>query len=266
MIGRELAKQTVAVVRSYKNPHVARAVGRLLEAGLGWVIIVTNGAEDRGATAEFLGGLLKDARVHHIVIGEGYSWSNALNAAIQCVIQRNFLRRLEEKAEFQYVLNISVEARATTEQIGKMLEAFVANPQTGVVGTTFEGFQNSQRVDLAASYRHGRNTCMAIRLELFQELGHFDPVTDGFGGMEDMNFVLYMVLASGYRWEVVDLQMKLVVGVHYEQKSKEAREQDAMRKIVARWRAVLPEGEPRNRLERKLEEMFGADLKVDLFG
>jgi hypothetical protein len=266
MVGRDLARQTVAVVRSYKNPHVARAVGRLLEAGLGWVIIVTDGTQDKGATAGFLGGLLKDARVHYIVMSEGYSWSNALNAAIQCIVQQNFLRRLEEKAEFQFVLSISVEARAMAEQIRKMLEAFAANPQIGVVGATFEGVQNSQRVDLAASYRHGRNTCMAIRLELFQELGHFDPVTDGFGGMEDMNFILYMALASSYRWEVLDLGVQLIVGVHYEQKSKERRERSAMQKIVARWRAVLPLGESRNRLEKKLEEMFGIELKSELFG
>ncbi len=246
--------RTAAIVRSYKNPAISQAVELLLDAGIGRVIVVTHGTEDKGATKGFLGSLLDNQRIRHVVIEEGYTWSNALNAGIQCVIEENFFRRLRRESEIYNILNISVEARFTPEQLDAMIARLNSSDLIGAVGTTFADLKGS-------SYRHPRNTCMAIKLAVLQELGFFNPISDSWGGQEDFNFLLFMAIATNYRAEMLDLQMELKVGVHYDQAKKEANERIAIQKIVHYWRSLLPSGSgARDRLESTLEKMFGSDL------
>ncbi len=248
---------TVAVIRSYNNKHVTTQVKNLLTAGIGRVIVVTNGPADKGATPGYLGTLVNDVRVQIIEMTEGYSWANALNVALKAIQMANVSRRISWYPEFRFILNVSVEAQFTRAHLEAMLDAATDDRMIGVVGTSFEGRLDGNLVDLGRSYRHPRNTGMVIRLEAFGAmLGGFDARCDGMGGMEDIAFVLEMLALSNLQYKMTDLQVPLILGQHHHQPTKEEREQGAMDKILAFWRNLFPQNSPeRERIDSAIATM-----------
>lgn len=241
---------TVAVVRSYNNSHIAKCVGQLLSYGLGMIIIVINGALDKGSTKGYLGGMLQDNRVKLLEMADGYSWSNAINLAITSIAIHNTAVKSRGEDGFRFVFNVSVEALFTKKQFEEMLDEISDHTDVGVVGTSFRGLQNRRDVSLGRSYRHPRNTGMLIRIEMFGGMFGFDARCDAFGGMEDIAFVLAMLVMTSFKYKMLDLGVNLVVGVNYHQLTKEQREQAAMKKIIAFWRSLFNEGSvERQRIE-----------------
>jgi len=250
-------QSTAVVIRSYNNRHVAKAVKNYLTIGVGRVIIVVNTSADKGATRGFLGTTAQDPRVQVIEMTEGYSWSNALNRALMAIQMANVGKRQRGETEFRFVLNASVEALFTADHLAAMLDAATDDPRIGVVGTSFQGRQDGNRISLGRSYRHPRNTGMLVRIEAMGVMSAgFDNRCDDLGGMEDIDFTLRMISLSGLRTEMLDLNVPLVVGVHYDQRTKEQREQAAMDNIVANWRSLFTLGtEERDRIEAVISEM-----------
>ncbi len=251
----EALKKVVAVVRAYNTPEIAKQTKNLLSIGVGRVVVVVNAERDNGSTIGYLGDLTKDPRVQVLEILKGYTWSVALNRALMSVQMKN-LRRVESgKPKFQYILNISIEALVTKEHLEKMIGC-MANEDVAVVGTTFDGRLNSNRVDLGTSYRHPRNTCMLIRLDAFGFGGGFLGLCDDRGGMEDLEFILRLRALAGREIVMQDLSVPLVVGKNYHQPTKEASERWAMDTIIGYWRSHFSEGtKERNRIDAIIREM-----------
>ncbi len=231
---------TVAVIRSYNNKFVEKQTKSLLAAGIGRVIVVTDPTKDKYATRAFLGMLLDDSRVQLIEMTEGYSWANGLNIALKAVQITNIRQRVTGRTPFRFLFPVSVETQFTRTHLETMLDAATDDPTIGVVGTSFEGRLDGNPVDLGSSYRHPRNTGMIIRLEAFGALlGGFDARCDAMGGMEDIAFVLEMLALSDLRYEMLDLKVPLILGQHYHQPTKEAREREAMDKIITHWMCLF---------------------------
>lgn len=232
-------RHVVAVLRSYNNKNVAKQVKSLKRTGIGKVIVVTDGLLDKGATRGWLSEMLGPNRgVELIEMYGGYTWSNALNRALETIRLGNLLAQATGAPAYSIIFNVSVEAMFTREHLVAMDAAF-SDPAVGVVGTSFTGIQSGNRVDLGRSYKHPRNTGMMLRLAaMTPSAGQFDPWCDDIGGMEDIDFILRMKAFSDFTVRMLDLNVQLHVGVHYHQPTKEEKEQVAMRKITARMRAV----------------------------
>lgn len=239
-----------AVIRSYNNKHIVGQVKAYLKMGLGRVIVVVNAAQDKGATPAWL-RQIRDDRLQVIELHEGYSWSSGLNAGLMALELSNYSRKAIE-----FVFNVSVEAKFETSDIQEMLEQF-EQETVGVVGTSFDGRLDGNSVDLGRSYRHPRNTGMMIRLGSLPSFrGFFDPWCDQVGGMEDIDFVFRMTLAGAFSYKMLDLQVRLILGKHYDQETKEVRERKAMDKIISRARSVCRQGSPEiSRVETAIVEM-----------
>lgn len=250
---RDRLDQTAAILRSYNNKFVQKQVSNLCNAGIGKIIVVTDGNKDKGATRGFLGGFIEAGHVQLIEMHEGYSWANALNIGFKAV----FMANVRERNRFRFVMNISVEAQFTRQHLEAMLDAAINDPKVGVVGTSFEGRQDGNIISLGRSYRHPRNTGMLVRIEAFGPLmGGFDARCDAIGGMEDIDFLLGMLALSEYSYTMLDLQVPLIVGANYHQPSKETREQEAMDKIVLHWRSLFPtHTDERQRIESAIQRM-----------
>lgn len=248
---------TVAVIRSYSNKHVAKQVRELYSCGIGKIIVVTDAQKDKGATRGWLESLLAAGRVQLIEMREGYSWSNALNIALKAVQMANVQARVQGRPRFRFVLNVSVEAQFDGSHLEAMIDAATDDESVGVVGTSFEGRQDGNAVELGRSYRHPRNTGMLVRIEALGVLfGGFDARCDGIGGMEDIDFLLGMLALSDLRYEMLDLRVKLVVGNHHHQPTKETREREAMDMIIAHWRSLFPNGtDERDRIDAAISLM-----------
>jgi hypothetical protein len=249
-------RSTVAVVRSFSNPNVAKLIEKLLGYGLGKVVVVVNAPNDKGATPGFL-GQIKDDRLAILEMHEGYSWANALNLAMMSVMIHNTAARARQEQKLRFVLNVSVEALFTKEHIEQMLDTATDNPQVAVVGTSFKGKQNGNWISLGRSYRHPRNTGMLIRIEaLGQIIAGFDARCDGIGGMEDIDFILRMLALSSLTYEMLDLEVPLIVGTNYHQPTKEEREQSAMDQIIIFWTNLFPAGSTEHlRIWHAIEKM-----------
>lgn len=222
---------TVVVLRSYNNGAVLKQV-KALRAFLPCIIVVTDGEQDKGATRAWLNEL-SDPNVHLIEMMSGYTWSNALNRALNHI---NLLNE-ERSQRFEFVFNVSVEARFTKTHLEAMVAEFT-DTKVGIVGTSFRGMQEGNVIGLGRSYRHPRNTGMIIRLSVF---GHrmvrdFDSFCDDIGGMEDIDFVYRLKVFAGYETRMLDLAVNLIVGKHYNQAQKEMREREAMDLIFRRYR------------------------------
>lgn len=226
-----MLNQTVTIIRSYNNAAVMKQV-KALRSFLPYIIVVTDGVQDKGATRAWLQEL-NDPCIHIIEMMSGYTWSNALNRGLQHIKYLN----VDRTHPFQFILNVSVEAQFKEADIKEMLSEF-SDVQVGVVGTSFRGFQEGNEISLGRSYRHPRNTGMIIRLEMFSQpmmqMG-FDSFCDDTGGMEDIDFIYRMKIFSEMQTVMLDRQVRLIVGRHYNQKQKEAREREAMEKIFARY-------------------------------
>lgn len=231
MLYLKYLNKTVAVVRSFNNAAVVKQI-RALRSLLPCIIVVTDAPRDKGATRAWLTEL-NDPCVHLIEMESGYTWSNALNRALHHIVHLNTSR----EQPFEFVFNVSVEAQFKKEDVATMLAEF-ADEQVGTVGTSFQGVQEGNLISLGRSYRHPRNTGMLIRLSAFSQpmlqLG-FDPFCDGIGGMEDVDFIYRMCVFSELKSVMLDRQVRLIVGKHYNQADKEVRERQAMEKIFARY-------------------------------
>lgn len=240
---KERLKSTVAVIRTYLNPHIEKQVKNFLTIGVGRVIIVVNAPVDKGSTRGFLGNLIRDPRVQLIEMYEGYTWSNALNRALMSVQMLNIKSRKKCEPEFRYILNVSIESQFTADEVKEMINAAAEDIKIGVVGTSFTGIQDGNIIELGRSYRHPRNTGMLIRIEAFGAFwGQFNNYCDDIGGMEDIDFVLGMLATTDLKVEMLDLGVKLIVGKNWHQPTKEVREQRAMDIIFKRWRILYAEG------------------------
>jgi hypothetical protein len=223
--------ETVAIVRSFNNDGIVSTVQNLT-GFLGHVIVVVNNERDNGSTRAWLAGM---RNVTLIEINQGYTWSNGLNMGLRKVIQELNVDRI---VPYRYIFNVSVEARFTKQHVSKMLAVF-DQEAVGVVGTSFDARQKGNRVSLGISYQHPRNTGMIIDLEVFNDpmlqMG-FDPFCDGVGGMEDIDFIYRLAAFTDLRTKMLDLQVPLIVGVNYNQETKERDEREAMRTIFNRYR------------------------------
>ncbi|MFZ2299565.1 MAG: hypothetical protein WAW00_00310 [Candidatus Moraniibacteriota bacterium] len=209
---------------------------RALRAFLPCVLVVADGVQDKGATRAWLAEL-NDPCVHLIEMMSGYTWSNALNRALHHISLMNAERVRAGTSPFEMMFNVSVEARFRKEHLEAMLAEF-ADEKVGVVGTSFRGVQEGNTISLGRSYRHPRNTGMIIRLSVFwhRMVRDFDAFCDDIGGMEDIDFVYRLKVFAGLETRMLDLGVDLIVGKHYNQSQKEARERDAMDKIFHRYR------------------------------
>jgi len=96
---------------------------------------------------------------------------------------------------------------------------------------------------------------MLIRFDVFSNemMRSFDAVCDELGGMDDIDFVNRMLAFTNYKVAMLNLKVRLLVGVNHNQSAKEERELDAMREImklrkgqikrwIAAWKAMgIPE-------------------------
>jgi len=245
-----ILRKVAVIIRSYNNRHVEKVVKNYLDMGLGLVLVVVNSTHDKGSTRGWLADI-NDPRLMILDIFEGYSWTSALNRGVMAIHMAN-LR--DQKIDF--VMNASVEALFTKDQALSMVHEF-ADDSVGVVGTSFDARQDGNSISTGRSYRHPRNTGMMIRLSTFGVvLGCFDGYCDNVGGMEDIDFILAMLALSPYRVKMLNLRVKLIVGVNYNQSQKEEREQAAMDKIIARWRSLfLPDTVERKQIDGVIASM-----------
>ena len=247
------ASNVVATLRTYNNEGVVKSVRRLLSLGVGMVNVITNAVEDCDSTAYWLKGFPKDqVQIHPIF--RGYTWSNALNAAIFAANLQSARRVQEGLGRFEWLLNISNEALLEPRHLEAMLLASESDERIMVVGTSFAGRKNGNPFDLGPSYRHPRNTCMLVSLTRSPFL-FFDPYCDQIGGNEDLEYVL-RVKAAGYEVIRLDLKVPLLIGVNYNQEAKESRELGANCAIAERLRGTYLLGSlERERIEAVLAEM-----------
>ncbi len=259
-------ENTGVVLRAYNNNEgVVKAVARAFNNGIGLVVVVVKDDDPatRGNVRGWLGGL-KQTNKERLIILEmrsGYSWSNALNHGFNHIRQHNRLADIRGSTKIDFVVPLSNEVLWEQKHLKAMLAEANSSSRIGVVGTSFRGFENGNPFDLGLSYIHPRNTMSLIRWEAFLAVGHFDAVCDGFGGMEDLHFIMSMVVCGNFEWRIVDLGVKLLVGKNHNQAVKEDRERDAMREIVAYFRSIA-DGIPElsARIEEALKHFQLGDL------
>jgi hypothetical protein len=227
------------LIRTWNNNKIGTlaSVNRALCNGIRHIIVVVR-CSVNGNVKEWLASLVKanPDRITILEITEGSTWANDLNRGLAHVRHFNRFATVNGEVPIDFVLPCSNEVLWASEQLDVMLARINASRQIGVVGTSFQGYADGNEVKLGMSYWHPRNTFMLIRWEAFLEVGHFDSICDGFGGMEDLYFLLEMVTFANYRWANLDLQIKLLVDVNKDQGDKERTEQAAMRKIVNRFK------------------------------
>jgi len=227
------------VIRSFCNPGISGQVKNLLGFGVGMVTVVVNSHVDKKSTASFLKESLKDSRLRIIEMSDGYTWSNALNRALMSIKMIN-LKSIESK-KINYILNLSVEVQISKDHLTEMQKKLIADPGCGVIGTSHQGVLNDSEISLGRSYRHPRNTCMMIRVDTNNFYWPtFDNRCDDIGGMEDIDFILGVLCTTNFHFNMLDLRVPLMVGIHYNQHQKEKREQEAMDKIIFHWRFLFP--------------------------
>lgn len=187
-------------------------------------------------------------RLQLVDVGASYTWTSALNASIAALRWSG--------QEFQFVLPVSVEAQFSAEDIDAMLTAAL-EPGVAVVGTTFSGLTpDGERVEFGSSYSQPRNTGLVLNWERLGETMWFDSVCDDLGGMEDFEFMVRLRGLGNKRVVMLDLQVPLSIGVHYNQQEKERRERAAIAKISQHYRKLAPEGSPaRARIDSVLSEL-----------
>lgn len=221
----------VAVLRSYNNSAVIRQI-KNLRSFIPYVIVVTNTTKDNELTSGLISEL-NDPNVQLVKMGDEYSWSSALNRALEEIDSIN----LQNDNKFEYVFNVSVEALFEERHLVAMLKEFRSS--VGIVGTSFMGIKYGKEITLGASYKYPRNTGMLIYLPAFagelHEIRKFDLFCDGIGGMEDVDFVLRASKDGGIEASVVDLKVPLILGIHYDQEEKEKRENKSLEAIFARY-------------------------------
>ena len=253
-------KKVAAIVRSFNNPAIAEQVDRLLETGVGRVIVVINAdREPDRKTLDFLGReRLNNPRVivHEM---DSYGWSQGINRGL--FLADNYDRKLKPSDDpgSEYILNISNEAILGTGQLDAMLEAITRDPEMGMVGTTFQGMKKDeegrvQEVNLGPTYnRFPRNTCALYRFGALKDTWGFDPAPEQYRGMEDYLLALQLRTYTDWKETMVDAKVPLFVGVNFDQAKKEKEELETLAWI---------EGLLKERVARdpKLAERFNVAL------
>jgi len=229
------AGQVAGILRVYNNKDVVKAVQSAEKAGLGKLYVVVNAKPDMGTTRTWLKNAgYPESEWLEIIQLEDYSWSKGLNAALRCIQNNN----ISAENKFKYVLNFSVEVLFTPEHVSRMIDGFSKYDNAGIVGVRFQGkrfTKDKTVIPLGRSYHHPRNTMMMMSIE---RLGSFwwtfNPACDELGGMEDIEFILRMLVYTNRDSVMLnDIVVPLLLGKHYDQEAKEAREQEAMDKIIA---------------------------------
>jgi hypothetical protein len=240
---------TAVVIRSYNNKHVKKRVKHFLKMGVGCVVVVVRNIVDEGSTRGWLKSI-RDLRLHIIEMGSGYSWSSALNAGAEFIDNENL-----KEIRFRYILNVSVEAGFEREHLLVMLKAMQGD-SIGVVGTTFRGILDGNNCATGRSYNHPRNTGMLCRVDALSSAHLFSAFCDNAGGMEDIYFILKLLVKGKYSYCHLDMKVPLILGENLNQEKKEEREQKAMDKIMAYWRSICSDhGEVIHRVEQAIEDM-----------
>lgn len=250
---RKLAA-TAVVLRSFSNPHLTGRIEALLSYGVGRIVVVVDAKRDQGATPTILDQWHHDSRVQLLEIQEGYSWSSALNQGLAAIQMAN---AAAIRPEFRFILNCSVEAFLQQTHLEALLDEATDGPRVAVVGTTFQAFQDEQPIATGPSYRHPRNTGMLLNLEVLGPfLAGFDPWCDSVGGMEDIDFILRIAALTSFEVRLLDLQVPIIFGVHWDQAEKESRERRAIDQIVQRWRLLFVEDtNERQRIEQAIRSI-----------
>lgn len=186
---------TAAIVRSFNFTGIGDFVQKLLDFGIGHVVVVVPHDQDYGVTAPLLRPF-NPSRVHLVEQSfkhGGRAWSAMLNAGLDYIetnLGDDFI---------DYVLMVSNTVLLEAEHLD-CLYAQMMSPVTMVSGARFKGIGKAgEEVPLGASYNHHfRNTLALYRAEAFQTHSttrRFDETLDGAGGMEDL---LWKLLLQGY--------------------------------------------------------------------
>jgi hypothetical protein len=239
-------QRIAAIVRSFNNAEIGSHVGRLLDMGIGRVVVVTNQSLDQGMTPALLRNV-KDPRLVLHEMARGYSWSNGLNVGLRSIQMANWELRSRGRPPFDFLLPLSVEAKLTRQHLQTMVDELTDSRLYAMVGTSFAGEKDGKPVDLGISYTLPRNTAALIHLDAFQcGIGGFDPQCDGEGGMEDYDLLLALLSVTGRKvglqTRMLDLRVPLSVWKHYDQREKEKWEEGAIEKISSRWRSSYTPG------------------------
>lgn len=230
--------QNVAVlVRTWSNnADVAKAVARALSAGAGHVIVVVKDEDQAhfGSVEAWLAGQVEanSGCITILPMRVGYSWSNALNYGFDEIRRRNIQAAIHGLAGIEYVLSASNEALYEADTLETMVGEMTGDDKIGAVGTTFDGRQNGNAVDLGKSYIHPRNTLMLVRFQAYLAVGGFSPRCDQLGGQEDLDWLIRLE-QMGHRWSMLDRKVRLLVGKNFNQEVKERREMKAIVDIMA---------------------------------
>ncbi len=232
----DILNNVACIIRTWSNNRdIAKAVKRALGTGIGHVIVIVKDDEPThyGSVESWLAGLIAAHPGHVTVLPMrvGYSWSNALNYGFDEVRRLNLMAAVKGAPSIDYVLNVSCETLYFVEQIDAMIKEMATHADVGAVGTSFLGRQNGNAIDLGKSYIHPRNTMMLVRWSAFVAIGGYSPRCDQLGGQEDLDWLIRLE-QSGRRWSMLDLKVDLLVGMHFDQASKEVREMKAITSIM----------------------------------
>lgn len=226
-----------AVIRTWSNnSDIVKAVRRAIECGIGHIIVVVKDDDVNhfGSVDAWLGGFVEanSARITILPMRIGYSWSSALNYAFDEVRRMNLKAAMNGGTSIDHVLNISIEALYTREDVEAMVKEVESDEKIGAVGTSFDGRQNGNVVDLGKSYIHPRNTFMLVRWSAFVTIGGYSPRCDQLGGQEDLDWLIRLE-QMGHRWSMLDRRVKLLIGLNFNQAVKEMREMKAITDIMS---------------------------------
>lgn len=233
----EMNPNFAIVLRTWSNnADISKSVKRALESDASLVIVVVKDDDPMhyGCVEAWLKGqmMAHPKRLVLLPMRIGYSWSNALNYAFDETRRRNMTAVVKGYDQLEFVLNVSNEVLYTQEDVGAMLTEIQGDVRLAVVGTSFQGRKMGNPVELGKSYIHPRNTMILVRFSAYQAIGGFSPRCDQLGGQEDLDWLIRLEQA-GMRWSMLDRGVTLLVGINYDQSTKESRELRAIVDIMA---------------------------------
>lgn len=233
----DILNNVAAILRTWSNNRdIAKAVIRALNAGIGHVIVVVKDEDPShyGNVEGWLAGAIEAnaGRITILPMRVGYSWSNALNYGFDEVRRMNLAAAVRNETPIDFVLNVSNEALYDRSTVDMLVAEMTSDDKIGAVGTTFEGRQNGNTIDLGKSYIHPRNTMMLLRWEDYVDIGGFSPRCDQLGGQEDLDWLMRLEQEGGM-WRLLDLKVPLLIGTNHHQPTKEAREMKAIAGILS---------------------------------
>lgn len=207
-------KKTVAIVPTFGYIEIGQFVRyRLLEAGIGHVVVVVPSDQDRCMTRPIIEAM-GDERIHLVeqsFLHGGRAWAAMLNAGLDYIEQA--------KLDPEFILMVSNTVKVAPRHLVSLMKTITASPCISLTGSRFRGIgRNGEVVPIGGMYNnHLRNTLALYRATVFRGIPHlrrFDEAFDGAGGMEDYAFqILLKVL--GYHWVVPsDVEVPVAVLQH----------------------------------------------------